>query len=80
MAPIAHEVESGGTHGCSGLGTLGATHGRSGLGPTTGALYPAPHVPPVTEIAIVLNAKNIRAAQSGISGARRIQVNIFDTS
>jgi len=34
----------------------------------------------VTEIAIVLNAKNIRAAQSGISGARRIQVNIFDTS
>ncbi len=75
-----HEAESGATHGCSGLATLVATHGRSGLGTTTGALGPAPDVPPVTESAIVLNAQNVRTTYTGISSARIVQANIFDTS
>ena len=67
-------------HGCSGLGTLGATQGRSGLGTTAGALGPAPDVPAVTESAIVLKAQNVRTTHSGISSARIVQANIFDTS
>src|SRR5713226_394091 len=56
---------------------LGAMDGRSKLGRTTGAACPVSGVPPAAQIAIELNAQNIRTANTGIRSARIVQANIF---